>query len=225
MTKIISIAITVFVLVFASIVHEVSHGYVAFLLGDPTAKNAGRLTLNPKTHIHPFGSIILPFLMAMAGGAIFGFANPVPYSRHNLKHPYRDGCLIALAGPLSNLVQAAIAALLLRFVLFEEPLMTWLFQGPQIDGTPVVLEIVQDYLLVNCALFAFNILPLPPLDGASIISLILPAHLREKYDMLNYYALPILMLCIFILPSILGFDILSIYTHTVIKTLLGMLLG
>lgn len=225
MTEIISIAITVFVLVFASIVHEVSHGYVALLLGDPTAKNAGRLTLNPKSHIHPFGSIILPFLMALSGGAIFGFANPVPYTRSNLKHPYRDGCLIALAGPISNLLQAGIAALLLRFLLFEEPAIAWMLEGPKIDGTPIMLEIIQDYLFINCALFAFNILPLPPLDGASIISLILPDHLREKYDILNYYALPILMLCVFILPSILNFDILSLYTRTVINTLLGIFLG
>ena len=103
------------VLVFSVILHEVSHGFVAEWLGDPTARLAGRLTLNPIKHIDLFGSIILPLLLVISGSSIvFGWAKPVPYNPYNLKRPERDGALIAAAGPLSNLTTAVIFAVIFR---------------------------------------------------------------------------------------------------------------
>ena len=109
---IITAAISVALLMFSAMVHEVAHGWVAYKLGDPTAKNAGRLTLNPKAHLDPFGSIVLPLIMVLLKGPVFAYAKPVPYNPRNLRHPDRDEVLVAIAGPASNILQALIGALL-----------------------------------------------------------------------------------------------------------------
>ena len=98
----------------SAIVHEVAHGWVAYKLGDPTAKQAGRLTLNPLAHLDPVGSVLLPLLMAWIGGPVFAFAKPVPYNPYNLRNPRRDEVLVALAGPASNLLQALVGAVAFR---------------------------------------------------------------------------------------------------------------
>ena len=107
-------AITVLLLMVSAIIHEVAHGWVAHLCGDDTAREAGRLSLNPARHLDPFGSVVLPLLMALVGGVVFAYAKPVPYNPRRLKNPRRDEVLVALAGPASNLIQASVGALLFR---------------------------------------------------------------------------------------------------------------
>ena len=116
----IAILVHVIVLFFAIIFHEIAHGYVAYLCGDPTAKNAGRLTLNPLAHIDPFGSVILPAICAILGWPGFGYAKPVPYNPNNLRRRRIDEVLVALAGPLSNLLQAALSAGIYRILFRSE---------------------------------------------------------------------------------------------------------
>ena len=112
--------ISVVLVMFSVVLHEIAHGWAAYRLGNPTAKQAGRLTLNPLLHLDPFGSVLLPLMLAIVGGPVFAFAKPVPYNPRNLRHPVRDEVLVALAGPLCNLLQALVGALLFR-VLYS----TW----------------------------------------------------------------------------------------------------
>jgi len=153
----------IIVLIFSVVIHEVSHGYVAEYLGDPTARLAGRLTLNPVKHLDLFGSFILPVsLWFLTGGAmVFGWAKPVPYNPYNLKDPIRGGAQIAAAGPLSNFLVAIIFAIAFRaaHTLAPESLLLVLFAG-----------IVQ----INILLAVFNLVPIPPLDGSKLLPAILP---------------------------------------------------
>lgn len=222
--SLISAAISIAIIVFASIIHEIAHGVCALWRGDTTARDAGRLTLNPKTHIHPFGSIILPLLMAFSGGPVFGFANPVPYNPRRLKNPHVDAFLVAIAGPLSNLLQALVGTLLLGAVLWCARTNVQL-ASEYIGIILPAQNILQRYIVCNCALFAFNIVPLPPLDGASIISLVLPPRPRARFEELNAYALPILMIVLYVLPSLIGVDVISIYVRSVVSFLYTTLIS
>ena len=111
---IVSVAITVLLVMASAIVHEVAHGWAALLCGDTTARDAGRLTLDPRAHLDGFGSLLLPLVMALLGGPVFAFAKPVPYNPYRLRHPRRDELLVALAGPASNLAQALQGAVVLN---------------------------------------------------------------------------------------------------------------
>ena len=112
----VSVFISLAIVLVATVLHEVAHAAAANALGDPTAKERGRLSLNPMVHLHPVGSILLPLVMAIMGGPIFAFANPVPYNPNRLRHPIRDEVLVALAGPACNLVQAIIGAVVFRIL-------------------------------------------------------------------------------------------------------------
>lgn len=155
-----------FIIIFSVIIHEVMHGVAADSLGDKTARYAGRLTLNPIPHIDPFGSIILPLLCALSpGGFFFGWAKPVPYNPYNFTRLRISGeAIVAAAGPLSNLALATIFGLLIRFGVY-----------PAFDQ--VFLMVVA----VNCSLTLLNFLPIPPLDGSKVLSIILPYPLSHFY--------------------------------------------
>jgi len=154
-----------FILLFSVVVHEVSHGIIAESLGDPTARLAGRLTLNPLKHLDPFGSVIVPLLLSLVpGGVVFGWARPVPYNPANLKRPERDGALVAVAGPASNIALAVIFALLFR-LLGAVPL-SYFFT--------VLRNFLPSIVAVNVALAVFNLVPIPPLDGSRVLGLISP---------------------------------------------------
>jgi len=147
------------IVIFSSIIHEYSHGWVAYVLGDPTAKNQGRLTLNPLAHIDPWGTILMPFLIMIISSfsIFFGYAKPVPFNPYNLKNQKRDTMLIALAGPLSNLAIALILGLLVRFSIF-----------------PLLNDALSFVVLINIWFMLFNLLPFAPADGSKILAGILP---------------------------------------------------
>ena len=157
-------------LIFSIIIHEISHGAMAFKLGDNTAKDAGRLTLNPLKHIDPIGSIVLPLSLYLisGGGFILGWAKPVPYNPLNLKNPRSGSAFIGIAGPLSNLILATIFAVIIRIL---NP-----FAG--LETVAPLLILFNVVVLINILLAIFNLLPIPPLDGASILFALLP----QKYD-------------------------------------------
>jgi Zn-dependent protease len=166
---------SIIVLLMSVVVHEVSHGYAALYLGDPTAKYAKRLTLNPIRHIDIIGSIVIPAITVLAGGFIFGWAKPVPYNPYNLKNPKRDEAIIALAGPVSNLIIAVVASLVIAFF------------GPYI-GIPAI-SLLTLIMFINIALMVFNLMPIYPLDGSKVLFSLLPykySHLKEgmiKYSL------------------------------------------
>lgn len=215
--RFITIAIEVIVIMFAAMIHEVAHGWVAWKLGDPTAKQAGRLTLNPVRHLDPFGSIALPLIMGVLGGPIFAYAKPVPYNPYKLRHPRRDEVLVALAGPLSNICQAFVAGLLFR-------LLAGFYEG---GYGPYfwVLRIISTYVYVNLMLCFFNLIPLPPLDGSKVIMPLLKGSARETYYKIQAYAMPVLFIVLYIVPALLRVDPVGIYLDFTAGQLADLFLG
>jgi len=189
------------ILLFSVVVHEVSHGFVAEHLGDPTARLAGRLTLNPIKHLDPFGSVILPLLLSLVpGGVVFGWAKPVPYNPMNLKNPERSGALIAVAGPLSNISLALVFAAFLKIIDFVYlPSALVLNLG----------ELFSKIVLINIALAVFNLVPLPPLDGSKVLFALLPKSAARFKFALERSGMFLLLLFIFfgfklLVPVIVG---------------------
>jgi Zn-dependent protease len=174
--------LSIVILILSVIIHEISHGYMADRLGDPTARLQGRLTLNPIKHIDPFGSVILPLMMAIiTPGFVFGWAKPVPYNPYNLKNKRSGEFLIAAAGPLSNFIIALIFGLIIRFVE---------------DGvTTPFIEIASYIVIINLILAVFNLIPIPPLDGSKLLFSILPQQYGKTRMMLETYA-PILIIVV-----------------------------
>ena len=160
----------VLVVIMSAVIHEVMHGVAANSLGDPTARLQGRLTLNPLVHLDPFGSVLLPAVLALTGSPVlFGWAKPVPYNPYNLRPGRFSEAIVAGAGPASNAGIALIAALVLRAHVFDSPVNALVFL----------------ILLVNVMLCVFNLIPVPPLDGSKILSALLPSGLARGYDRLR----------------------------------------
>lgn len=157
----------VIILILSAVAHEYMHGWMAYRLGDDTAKNAGRLTLNPLAHLEWFGSFFLPLVMIISGMPfVFGWAKPVPYNPWNLRDKKYGEAKVAAAGPLGNLIIAIFFGLCLRFL----PFYNIAFSG--------LLGII---VYINLVLMIFNLVPIPPLDGSKILGTFLPANLRERY--------------------------------------------
>ncbi|MCH7551895.1 site-2 protease family protein [Patescibacteria group bacterium] len=178
------------ILIFSVVLHEVSHGVVANSLGDPTAKNAGRLTLNPIPHLDPIGSILLPGIMALFGGFIIGWAKPVPVNPLNFKDRKFGSLKVGFAGPASNLAIALVFGLALRFL-------------PLMELNPAFVAIVSSIVIINIMLAALNLLPIPPLDGAHILFTFLPRSLEYIKIGLSRYGIFILLFIVFF-TGILG---------------------
>ena len=208
MDKILDIIMQIAVLVFAVIVHEVSHGYVAYRLGDPTAKNAGRLTLNPLPHIDPFMSVLLPAFLIFSGSPfVIGGAKPVPINPMYFKNHKKDVMLVSLAGPGSNIVLAILGIGL--FVLAARvPFLR----------NPGVFRLLQYFILINTVLAVFNLIPVPPLDGSNILMSLLPDEAAYNYAKLAPYGfLVIIVMLVFnvfeiiLMPILMGIQKLLNY--------------
>lgn len=187
----VEIIFSIIVLIMSVVVHEVSHGAVAGLLGDPTARLASRLTLNPLKHLDPVGSIILPAILALIpGGVIFGWAKPVPYNPYNLKAGKWGPAIVAGAGPFANLLLAVIFSLVLRL-------------GLDSFLSPATASFVASIVFINLILMLFNLVPVPPLDGSKILFALLPYRLKEIENLLNQYSLILILILIFAIGGII----------------------
>ena len=175
--------------VFAITVHEVAHGWVAARLGDPTAKLAGRLTLNPVKHIDPLGTVVVPLAMLVLTSFVFGWAKPVPVDWRNLRRPRRDMALVAVAGPGANLLMLALWSLALA-PLFGAG-------GAQSYPAILLIEMAKMGIIINTVLIVLNLLPLPPLDGSRIVTAFLTPAAARKYNALEHWGLLILAALIF----------------------------
>jgi Zn-dependent protease len=174
----------IIVLIMSIVIHEVSHGYAAYLLGDNTARLSGRLTLNPIKHLDPFGSVILPILLFISthGTFLIGWARPVPYNPANLKNEKRGTFIVAIAGILANLALAIIFGLLIRFALS---------MGISLDNP--FYKISSIIVMLNLVLFLFNLIPIPPLDGSKILFSFLPSKYRHIENFLEKWGIFLLL--------------------------------
>ncbi|HEX9683742.1 MAG TPA: site-2 protease family protein [Acidimicrobiales bacterium] len=170
------------------ILHEIAHGLTAYRFGDPTARNAGRLTLNPLRHLDPFGSIILPAILAFSSFGIFGYAKPVPVNPRLMRHPRNHSLLVSLAGPAANIVIAVMAAGVTRLLTPE--------------STPWFVAVYVGF--VNSILAAFNLLPIPPLDGSAIVERLLPRPWWPAWLRLRRYSMGLLLIFLLAVPGVLS---------------------
>ncbi|MCZ8019901.1 site-2 protease family protein [Novosphingobium sp.] len=196
------IAALVIPLVLAIVFHEVAHGWTARALGDPTAAQLKRLSLNPFRHVDPVGTILVPGALALAKGPVFGWAKPVPVVKSRLRNPRFGMMAVAAAGPGSNLVLAAIGAMLLGLLLggyqaVEEPSGMARFAALNL----------MNFITINVFLALFNLLPIPPFDGSHIVEGLLPERAAREYERLRPLGFPLVLLLIVVLPwAIEGFD-------------------
>lgn len=181
----------VVILILSLGVHEAAHGWTALKCGDPTARDLGRITLNPIVHIDPFMTIILPAMTFMLMGFPFGGAKPVPVNFYNLRRPYRDMAVVALAGPISNVLIAIFLQLVLYGVLD--------FGVYEYDS--LGYRILRYGVLLNILLAAFNMLPIPPLDGSRIMAWLLPQSMRPAYHRLESFGLLLVIGFVWFFPG------------------------
>ncbi len=175
----------VVVLLYSVVIHELAHGTMANSLGDPTAKNMGRLTLNPLKHLDIFGSVILPlFLFIVNAPFIFGYAKPVPYNPYNLRDRKYGPAKVAIAGPITNIVLALLFGLTLRFL-------------PDVFSTSLIPQLLSFIVRLNLVLAVFNLFPIPPLDGHWLLMTFLPDSMRAFKDFLYKYSMFIFVFFLF----------------------------
>jgi Zn-dependent protease len=192
-----TIAITIGVILVSMTIHEAMHGFVAYWLGDDTAKDEGRLTFNPIKHIDPFLTIVLPVMLAIIQAPIFGGAKPVPFNPNRVRYGEWGAALVAFAGPLSNL--------LLAFIAFG--LMVALGYGATnglMLGNGLVGMILQYFVVINLGFFVFNMLPIPPLDGSRVLYAFAPDFVRRGMEAIEQAGLIVVFALVLLAGSILG---------------------
>ena len=176
------------VLIMSVILHEVTHGYVAEMLGDPTAKLSGRLTLNPLSHLDPMGSFFVPFIMMITGGPIFGWAKPVPYNPYNLRGGKWGPAIVAVAGPLMNLFLAIVFSQIFKYQIFASEGVNNLLVGA---------------IFINLSLFVVNMIPVSPIDGSKILFAIIPDRFYFVVETLEKYSLIFILILIMFIDAII----------------------
>lgn len=212
------IAVWLVPLVVAIVFHEVAHGLVARQLGDPTAAPRGRLTLNPLRHIDPFGTVILPLLLAVSHAPVFGWAKPVPVNYRRLRRPRRDMILVALAGPGMNLVLAVIGTAILALII-------WSSGGARAALPAFAAANALNFVLINIFLGVFNLLPVPPFDGGHVVEGLLPPSLARGFRKIGRYSLLIFVLLLLVLPSLSPrADVIGRVVSPVVDSIAGLLL-
>jgi Zn-dependent protease len=185
MITVFDITFQVLILLFSVILHEVAHGYAALSLGDPTARAAGRLTLNPIKHMDPWGTVILPlFLILIRAPFLVGWAKPVPVNPFLLRDRKRGMMLVGAAGPLANISLILLSALVLRAMPFSAP--------------PILFDLFKYCCAINIILALFNLLPVPPLDGSKVVAGILPPKIRDAYVGLERYGILIIIALLYL---------------------------
>jgi Zn-dependent protease len=182
-------------LIIAIVFHEVAHGLVARRLGDPTAAEQGRLTLNPVRHIDPFGTLILPMVLALAHAPIFGWARPVPVNYRLLRHPRRDMVLVALAGPGMNLLLAVVGSPILGATV-------WASGGVPNPTAVFIGQNAINFVLINIFLAIFNLIPLPPFDGGHVVEGLLPPRAAQRFRSIGRYSLLVFVFLLLVLPML-----------------------
>lgn len=200
---IISLLISFALLLVAMTVHEFSHGWVAYKLGDPTAKYSGRLTLNPLAHIDPIGTVLLPLILFITtqGRFVFGAAKPVPINYWALKNPKRDIIWVGLSGPLANFIFAIFLSILWRFL----------------PSFGIINFVFESLISINVLLGVFNLVPIPPLDGSRVVMGLLPDELASRYAMIEPYGFIIIIVFI-------GLGIFNILIEPIVRAMLARLL-
>ena len=196
MNQVLEFIFQIAILIFSIVIHEVSHGAVAYAMGDPTAKEEGRLTLNPLKHLDPFGSILLPTMTYLLSGFIFGWARPVPYNPYYLKNQKYGPAIVGAAGPGSNILIALVFGLLIRFF----------GPGPTSLGLALpagFLQIAVFIVFLNLILAIFNLVPIPPLDGSKVLFAALPRRADEIQIFMERYGLILLLLFIFFFSGVI----------------------
>ena len=193
------VALVVGVLVPSVILHEVAHGLVALWYGDDTAKEAGRLTLNPVRHIDPFGTVILPLVLALGGLGAFGYAKPVPVRPSRLRNPRQHSLYVSLAGPAVN-----IALVLVAVVVYRSFFEVHRFGGGVSLEPSLGARIVFFLGFVNVILAAFNLLPIPPLDGSAMVERVLPERWWPTWLKLRQWSMGVLLVIVLALPGALA---------------------
>ena len=205
------------VLIPSIILHEVSHGAVANACGDKTAKEAGRLTLNPLKHIDIFGTILLPILLLVTTGTAFGWAKPVPVSVNRLRHPRNQAVLVGLAGPAVNIALALIFGFIFRFVTDNGAKLPF-GGGGSLTGWPLGYELLYLAGFANVIVAAFNLIPIPPLDGSAVVERLLPQSVLPSYYRIRSFSMLLVFALVFLAPGLLDTifnHALSIWGHVV----------
>src|SRR3989344_1312963 len=181
---------TILILILSVVVHEVAHGWAAYFLGDPTAKLAGRLTLNPLPHLDPLGSVFLPLLLFIPPSPIlFGWAKPVPYNPYNLQAGRLGPAIVGLAGPVSNLFLAGVFSIIIRLTIGIAPM--------------AFFELAAMIVIINLGLAIFNLIPIPPLDGSKILFALIPYRYRAIEEVLSRYQLFFVLVVITLIAPLL----------------------
>ena len=201
------------VVLFAISIHESAHAWMADKFGDPTAKNQGRITLNPIAHIDLIGTIIFPLLLALAGAPVFGWAKPVMVNPYNLRDPRRANIFISAAGPGSNVISAFLGIIL--FLLLKN---MGVFKGSVGSGIEILLYIFFFFIIINIYLAIFNLIPIPPLDGSGIIEGVLKGEALYNYQKIKPYGFIILLLIIYA-------GVLDVVANPIISFILNILRG
>ncbi|HET9640585.1 MAG TPA: site-2 protease family protein [Allosphingosinicella sp.] len=181
-------------LVVAIVLHEISHGWVANAFGDPTAREQGRLSLNPIRHVDPVGTVILPLILAVSGAPVFGWAKPVPVVAQRMRNPRWHMMLVALAGPGMNLLLALLAGIVFALVRPEEPTVE--------PGLLFLLLNLRNFIVINLFLAVFNLLPIPPFDGGHVVEGLLPRRLARHWVKLGRFGFLLLVFLLLILPML-----------------------